>query len=323
MVYVIEKKIKTKNTELIKNQFLDRNNIDLLIDHDADVYNEDNKLLLKFRKDILPKENINVFYDNVIRFARNITSNRGNATGNNTKQRNVKNNPKIMSNIFGYYDSWGPAHKLIFKNLNIKAPNPVHETRFLKEHPNKFKKCIPLIKNIDNLYKNLIPKEYNSQKKKANKTYFKIDNTSFTTITTNINYQTSIHIDKGDDLEGFGNLTVIEKGGSYEGSETCFPRYGIGVDVRTGDMLFMDVHEWHGNLPMINKKPDTIRLSLVCYLRTKIYDLTKNMSKKESLKHINYVNSIFEKNKQNKKTEKLNKKNEKLNKKRKTKKRKN
>ena len=26
-----------------------------------------------------------------------------------------------------------------------------------------------------------------------------------------------------------------------------FPKYGVGFDVRSGDVCFMDVHEFHGN----------------------------------------------------------------------------
>ena len=129
------------------------------------------------------------------------------------------------------------------------------------------------------------------QLKKANETLFRIPKTSFTTITTNVNFQTSVHKDKGDDEDGFGNLSVIENG-KYNGAETCFPQYGIGVDVRNGDILFMDVHEWHGNLPMVYKSKDAIRLSIVCYLRYKVWKNTLNVTKKQMIKHNKTIKSI-------------------------------
>ena len=107
----------------------------------------------------------------------------------------------------------------------------------------------------------MTPDQYALQRKKADQTHFRIPDTAFTTITTNVNYQTSIHTDKGDDVEGFGNLVVIERG-EYKGAETCFPQYGIGVDVRTGDTLFMDVHQPHANLPMVKSDKETKRLSV-------------------------------------------------------------
>ena len=101
-------------------------------------------------------------------------------------------------------------------------------------------------------------------------------------------------MDDGDFREGFGNLSVIERG-QYSGGATIFPRYKVGFNVRTGDFLAMDVHEWHCNTEMyedaadkkINKalpkihhdsietgtmggeKPFT-RISFVCYLREKL-----------------------------------------------------
>ena len=158
-------------------------------------------------------------------------------------------------------------------------------------HPEKYKELFPLIQSIDTNYKKLIPLQYEKQYKKAKQTHFKIPNTSFTTITTNVNFRTTMHQDRGDDAEGFGNLTVIERG-KYKGAETCFPQYGIGVNVRNGDVLFMDVHEWHGNLPMIAESEDATRLSIVCYLRHNVWKNTKGIKKNEMIKHNESVNHI-------------------------------
>ena len=74
-----------------------------------------------------------------------------------------------------------------------------------------------------------------------------------------------------------------------------FPRYGVGFNIRTGDFIAMDVHEWHCNtemtetaeqkafnkgLPKIHhdsEKTGTLggdkgftRISFVCYLREKL-----------------------------------------------------
>ena len=160
----------------------------------------------------------------------------------------------------------------------------VRECRFNRDYPEKYKKTIPLIQEIDKMYKKLTPEYYKLQRKKANQTHFKIPGTSFTTITTNINFQTTIHCDKGDDVEGFGNLAVIEHG-KYTGGETCFPQYGVGVNVRNGDALFMDVHQPHGNLPISKKTEDNTRLSIVCYLRKNVWLRTQNKTKRAFDKH--------------------------------------
>lgn len=276
------------------NTYVEKSDIKDIIDDDADVYTEDDKLLLRFRKKTIPKEKYELFYDNVIDFAENVSSNRGNATGSN--KRNVRDNPKVMSNIFGYFDRWSPSQKVIFRNAGVKPIVDVRECRFNRDYPDKYKKTIPLIQEIDKLYKKLTPAHYKFQRKKANQTYFKIPGTSFTTITTNINFQTTIHCDKGDDIEGFGNLAVIENG-KYTGGETCFPQYGIGVNVRSGDVLFMDVHQPHGNLPINKKTEETTRLSIVCYLRNNVWLRTKNKTKRMFDKHNKTIKNLGSKNK--------------------------
>lgn len=282
-IYYVKKDYDDDKLSKVLNTKLKKGDIKDIINEDADVFTEDGKLLFRFRKNKLKKENIQQFYDNVIKFAMTETSNRGSSSA--SKSKNVRDNPKIMSNIIGYFDKLSPIQKAKIRNAGNKAPKiTVRETRFLANYPNQFQKLVPLIKQIDCYYKQLVPENYAKQKKKANQTPFHIANTSFTTVTTNVNYQTAVHTDKGDDAEGFGNLTVIEHG-KYKGGETCMPQYGIGVDLRSGDIIYMDVHEAHGNLPIELESKDAKRLSIVCYLRTSIWKQTKGKTKKFMIKH--------------------------------------
>lgn len=267
-----------------KNKYIKRDDIKRIIKNTETVYTKEGKLLLIFKKGELKENN---YYENIIDFMKaHPSSNRGSASG--SKKYNVKENKKIMTTITGYFDRWSPKQKFLFKKLGLKTPLEVRETMFNADHPDKFKKMEPYIKEIDRLYEKYVPEKYKKQKKKALETEFKIADTAFTTVTTNVNFQTTIHKDKGDDEEGFGNLTVIERG-KYTGGETCFPQYGIGVDVREGDILFMDVHEWHGNLPI---EGDGIRMSVVCYLRKKVWERTKNKSKKYMERHNKSIKGI-------------------------------
>lgn len=272
-IYYVKKDYDDNKLSKVLNKKLKRSDIKDFIDDDADVFTEEGTLLLRFRKNKLNKQHIEEFYDNVIDFAVIPTSNRGSASG--SKSKNIYDNPKIMSNIIGYFDKLAPKQKAKIRDSGHKAPKiTVRETRFLADYPDKFQKMVPLIKEIDHYYKILVPDNYAKQKKKANQTPFHIADTAFTTVTTNVNYQTTVHTDKGDDEEGFGNLAVIEHG-KYKGGETCFPQYGIGVDIRTGDVLYMDVHQPHGNLPIELESKDAKRLSIVCYLRRRIWEQTK------------------------------------------------
>ena len=282
--------IPDEEMEKLKNKLIERSSIKDIIKSDCDVYTEDNILLLKYRKNKLDNKNIDEFYNNVINFAKkSYTTNRGSVCGSNKK--NLLDNPKVFSNVIGYMDDFSAKQKYLLKIQKKKVEYKVRECRFNTDYPEKYKKLMPLIQEIDDNYKKLIPENYNKQLKKANETLFRISNTSFTTITTNVNFQTSIHRDKGDDEEGFGNLCVIENG-EYNGAETCFPQYGIGVDVRNGDILFMDVHKYHGNLPMVSKNNDVIRLSIVCYLRHNVWKNTLNITKEEMIKHNELLKSI-------------------------------
>ena len=290
-IYHVDKLITDDKMETLKNSNVKPSQIELIINDDADVYTQDGKLLLRFRKNKLTINKVNEFYDNIIKFAQTKTNNRGSTSGSKTK--NIWNNPKIMTNIIGYFDTFSPKQKYLLKQQGKQILN-VRETRFNMDNPEKFKKMVPLIKEIDEYYEKYIPDNYAKQKKKANQTPFKIANTSFTTITTNVNFQTTIHKDKGDDSEGFGNLAVIEKG-RYSGGETCLPQYGIGVNVRTGDILYMDVHEWHGNLPIKLIDKNAIRLSIVCYLRYNIWEKTKHKTKKFMIKHNKTIKNLRKK----------------------------
>ena len=309
-VYTVEKEFNDEKMEQKMSNKITRIQIKKIIDHDADVYTAEGELLIRFRKNTLPKTHIDAFYDAVIKFAHNTTGNRGTASG--SKTMNIATNPRVMSNIFGYFDRWTPYQKYMFKKKGKWPSIDIRECRFNMDSPDLYEKTIPLIDDIDELYKKLTPDHYAKQIKKANDTHFRVGKTAFTTITTNVNYQTTIHTDKGDDEEGFGNLAVIERG-KYEGGETCFPQYGIGVDVRTGDMLFMDVHEPHANLPIILKEKDAKRLSIVCYLRKNVWLRTKGKSKEFFEAHNKTVRSLRfldpKKNKEvkNKSTQKINK----------------
>jgi hypothetical protein len=287
-IYYVDKNISDDKMDALSNTYVKPNQIELTIDDDADVYTVDNQLLLRFRKGKLSKAKVDDFYDGIIKFAKKTSSNRGSTSGSANK--NVYENPKVMSNIFGFFDKFSPSQKVLIKKKGKKLIE-VRECRFNMDFPENFKQTLPLIKEIDHCYEQYVPDKYAKQKKKANQTAFKINGTSFTTVTTNVNFQTTIHKDRGDDSDGFGNLAVIEKG-KYSGGETCFPQYGIGVNVRTGDILLMNVHELHGNLPIKLIDKDAIRLSIVCYLRYKIWEKTKNKTKKFMITHNKTVKSL-------------------------------
>ena len=264
---IVKKILTDQQLEKIKGTQYEK--YDKLIDLDTDIYTEEGKLLLKFRKKCIPIKLCKIAYNNYILAGKQKTSNRGNAGGiMKTKKKRIfdpkskniweKTENSVLSGIMGYMDS-----------LNWR--NICRETAFTKNYFEKYNNGLKFIQYVSDLYKKLTPELYKIQLKQALLTpKFCIDKTCFSTVTVNYNLRTSIHKDSGDFKDGIGNLTVVEKG-NYKGGYTLFPQYNIAIDVREGDFLLMDVHEWHCNSPIILETGDSVRLSFVAYLRKNMY----------------------------------------------------
>jgi hypothetical protein len=168
-------------------------------------------------------------------------------------------------------------------------------TVYTRRYLHLFLHGLPFIQAIDSQFKKLVPKEHARQLAAVSaKKNYQIPGTAFSTLTVNLNFRTALHKDDGDFKGGFGNLSVIEWG-KYHGGYTLFPRFGVGFDVRTGDFIAMDVHEWHCNTPMYETPEDKVynmslpdirsrdpttgligseqrfqRLTFVCYFRDRL-----------------------------------------------------
>jgi len=80
-VYYVDKDYDDNKMLKVLNKKIKRDQISLIIDHDADVFTADGKLLLRFRKSKLKKKNLDEFYTNVIKFALHTSGNRGSTSG--------------------------------------------------------------------------------------------------------------------------------------------------------------------------------------------------------------------------------------------------
>ena len=216
-----------------------------VITTDTDVYGleEDGtkKLLLKFRKNVIPQHICSDAYNALEKHAKHKNSNRGAAAGklllsklpkhvgeiikqdkyrvfyktkNGTVSRdNVSN--IAQSNIAGYYDrpDRNNYNKVSEKHKTKKKEIPMcRTTQFTKKNVEKWHKTIPLIEYADTLFKQLVPDKYKIQLERSSKTpEFQINNTAYSTITVNYNWRTATHCDSGDLDEGFGNLIILEK----------------------------------------------------------------------------------------------------------------
>jgi len=260
----------------------------------------ESRLLMCLRKKVFPKRITDPAYG-ILRRAAGTSKNRGMAAGIATAEGLGKDPSRFISrggSTAGYLTEDGHISNTsesnqvlsgIVGNFNWTPRNPYcRQTAFTREHVTEFAMAIPFFEAINVKYKECIPERWENQRQfvsdevsvqkgvesivtdSLTKKGWMIGDTVFSTITVNKNYRTGVHKDAGDLPNGFGNLTVLEGEDKYEGGRTIFPKYRCAVDLRTGDFLGMDVHEWHGNTEMksaVEGKDNWERISVVCYVR--------------------------------------------------------
>jgi hypothetical protein len=295
--------------------YFDEKDIKILVKEDADVYIPDpdnpgkEKILLKFRKNVFPKELTELAWDAFHKTAA-ASRNRGAAAGPIDLKSMYwkKRNPVSIDKWGARYKQDGKVSKMVVNNNVFSSvlgyfeqtpfmKLPCRLTSYTQTYFKYYKQGIPFIEAIDKEFKKLIPDRHKKQYERAKKkSFYQINDTAFSSVTINRNFRTALHQDAGDYKEGYGNLSVVERG-KYHGGYTVFPQYGVGIDLRTGDFVAMDVHEWHCNTKLYETKEDKefnkdleevfrhdpntgtmgstekfSRISFVCYLREKLID---------------------------------------------------
>jgi hypothetical protein len=293
-------------TEALTAEWIGEDAFEILAEEDVDVYKPrpenilemltgveedlpEERLLVTFRRGVIPREVAEGASD-ALREAARPSLNRGNAAGR-IDLANFHMDPSRVVMLGGskvrarYYTVDGDFSNVnvanqtmggIIGNFNSNPRNPYcRETAYTRDYPEKFAAVVPLIQAVDENFRRLIPSRWKKQrafieKNRIDAHGWSIAGTAFTTATVNYNFRTAVHTDAGDLPQGFGNLTVVERGARYRGGYTVFPRFRIAVNVRTGDFLGMDVHEYHGNTEITSEdstRTDYGRISLVCYCR--------------------------------------------------------
>lgn len=281
----IEPILSDKETDNLLGTFIKPSYIKHHIKEDTEIYNEKNALLAVFKKKAVDK-NILDKCRYAFRKSAVVSNNRGQAGGDISKLYKVGD--KIDGRTIG--EIHGTRYIALLHDGTLSKTShalPVNSgiigysdrypripycrtTAFSQKFFKEFRSTIPYIAKVNNFFKDYAPNQYKIQKSFAENTSkdFVIDNTAFTTVTVNKNFQTACHRDAGDLKEGFGNLGVLSRG-RYGGYITVIPKYGIGLDLDDGDLALFDVHEVHGNTA-----PKMItyyeRISIVCYYRQKM-----------------------------------------------------
>jgi hypothetical protein len=291
---ILKSQLTDDEVKELRGEFIGEDYYTEIIDDDCDVYTEDDntnyRLLFKFRKSIIEKDlahsPIQAFKDSLTRN----TSIRGTAAGkidatklspnimgvmspDKFKSRVIYNDGRVsgyytanrvQSLIAGYYDK--PTLRTKSEILRT-GERPCRLTAFTAKEPEKWKAVLPLLQKVDHLYNDILPDVYKRHKATCDKVRdFCIDDTIFSTLTVNLNWRTACHVDKGDLLDGYSAVTVSETG-DWSGCYLGYPKWGVCVDIREGDLLIKDPHQWHCNTELIKNSPDATRISLVYYFR--------------------------------------------------------
>jgi hypothetical protein len=136
----------------------------------------------------------------------------------------------------------------------------------------------PYVQRVDDVFRECLPTRHAAQKDAADiAPWYRLFGTSFSTITANTNVRTTPHRDSGDYAPGFGVITVTSLSRPRpERGELLVPKYGVGIQVRNGDVLLIDVHELHCNAASLIEGQPTIsgfeRLAMIFYLRERMQE---------------------------------------------------
>jgi len=305
-----------------KGKYLDGSSYDRIISEDCDLYYE-GQIVFRFRKRMFTQDLLTTAWDNCKHLAKS-SRGRGASAGpidpeavywkkrniywqdkwsakymvkdrktGEMKESKMKVNNEVASNPVGFYGQT--------KNLGLDLPCRL--SHYTKVNFKKYEDAIPFFQKIGEHYKDLLPDKYNDQMDRARINDFHIPKTPFSTITINRNFRTAVHKDKGD-FGGFACLSVLEEN-KYHGGLFVLPKFKIAIDMRHGDLLVCDVHQYHGNTELYETEEDKqyndenpqqtykdnldvgilglnnrfTRLSFVCYLREDIINCKSKINK--------------------------------------------
>lgn len=244
-------------------KFLDEDSYDLLVNEDTTIYKPDGTLLAIVLKNALDKEFLSKAYG-AFKDINIKTANRGTASG--VEKTNYVRKDGTISN---YSFSKEPVDSGVIGFFERTPRMPYCRACAWNLHnPEKFNACLPMIQQIWGIYEKQVPDRFKNQKETAEKTSqdFVVPNTGFTTITINKNFRTACHTDVGNLKDGFSCLNVIRKG-VWKGANLVFPDFRVGAHLDSGDLIFFDPFEFHGNTPLVKLTKDAERWSLVYYYR--------------------------------------------------------
>ncbi len=254
-----------KNKADFSRRFVDEHNYDTLLTESTTVMFE-GKPLLVFLKNVIPLD-VNRAAIAAAKTMPLATNNRGTAGGIQAV-RKIKEDG-TQSNTLRVQVGWEVNSGIIgFFEREARRPY-CHATAWTDKYRGEFNtRIVPLAELVAQLYSEYCSEAFSYYQSFANKTPkdWLIGKSPFTTITVNKNFRTACHKDAGDLPGGRSCMTVMSEG-NYKGAHLVLPSFGLGVDIRMGDLIIFDPHEFHGNTQIVKLSPKAARYSMVFYYR--------------------------------------------------------
>ena len=288
---ILQLRSRVSNPDVFRGKLVTEGDVAVKLEGDADVYKPDGQPLCMLRRGGIPAELCAQAYPALHELRNHKTNNRGAYAGatrtspvfaDGTKSKNSYTRTpdgkvySVASAIIGYFDRQGGRFPFC------------RETAFTGKEPEQWKTVLPIIEHAALLFKQAAPKRYATQLAECKKCppEYIIGETPFTTLTVNNNVApAAAHTDKGDFKDGLGLISVVRRG-TYSGAWLVFPEYRVGADLRDGDAIFFNSHDWHGVTAMVSQSPDAERISVVYYFREKMVDclpLKEELARAKSL----------------------------------------
>ena len=306
----------------LRGRYMDESSYDRVIREDCDLYYE-GQIIFRFRKGLFSKELLDTAWHNCKYLAKS-SRGRGASAGpidpesvywkkrqiywndkwrasylvrdkktGEMKESKMKVNNEVASQPIGFYG----------KTNGLGLDLPCRLSHYTRTNMDKYEKSIPFFQQIGKHYKDLVYSKYIEQMERARINDFHIPQTPFSTITINRNFRTAVHKDSGD-FGGFACLSVLEEN-KYSGGYFVLPKFRIAIDMRHGDLLVCDVHQYHANTELYESEEDKqyndenpqqtykdnldvgilglnnrfTRLSFVCYLRENMINCKSSLNK--------------------------------------------
>lgn len=266
----VRTRISAEELALKVGKVISEDAYNVLLTGPARVFRPDGKILCVYlpgaMREVLTEDRYRILHS-----LRNdvITHNRGTASGSERVRVGTTARKYAMGVSSGVLGAFDPSGTYRYCRL----------TSWTGKHLPEWEALRPVFREVSDRMREHVPDRYAAQMEEIGKTHpdWVIPGTPFTTVTVNNTYPTGVHTDKGDLDKGFSSIFALRRG-DYTGGIFTFPEYRVAVDLRDGDLILMDAHEWHGNTAIVCacgqrrtsrcRECGAERISVVSYMRT-------------------------------------------------------